>query len=135
MSKYRTFKLNKLVRDRIIELTEAYGGKVHSEILSGEKLRLALINKLIEEAQELKTSEISAAELADLQEILDELIKNLGHTKIEIHELQDKKRTKNGGFSKGLFIETLSAPADNKWADYYGAEPDKYPEIKKNYVE
>lgn len=117
------------MRDKIIELTEGYGGSVEYEILKGRKLNQALIDKLIEEAEELKVSELSAGELADLQEILSQLAKNLKITDTQIAQAQVKKRAKNGGFTKGQFIKILTAPAGNKWADYYGSDPKRFPEL------
>lgn len=55
----RTFKLNKLVRDKIVEFNIGYGGVVEYKTLSGEKLNNALVAKLVEEAKELQASELS----------------------------------------------------------------------------
>lgn len=129
--KTRTFKLNKLVRDKIVEMNIGYGGKVDYKTLSGQKLTAALVDKLIEEAEELKAFELSADELADLKEIIEQIAKNLKITDKELAAAQAKKRAKNGGFTKGHFIETLTLPADNKWSAYYAADPERFPEIKK----
>lgn len=128
MTSYRTFRLNKLVRDKIIDLTLEYGGKVRARKLSGKELNQALIQKLIEEAHELARAEISVGELADLQEIIDQLSKNLGISKTELEDTRARKLKKAGGFNNGDFIDTLSAPADNEWADYYGSDPRRFPE-------
>jgi predicted house-cleaning noncanonical NTP pyrophosphatase (MazG superfamily) len=130
MSKFRTFRLNKLVRDGIIEFTTGYGGSAKYKVLNGRELNEALINKLIEEARELKNNGPSVEELADLQEIISQIAKNLKITDTEIMAVQDKKRSKNGGFTKGHFIKTLTAPADSKWAEYYGSDPKRFPEVK-----
>jgi predicted house-cleaning noncanonical NTP pyrophosphatase (MazG superfamily) len=130
MTKTRTFKLNKLVRDKIVESTEAQGGMVKYEKLQGKKLTQALVNKLIEESQELKNSNLSAEELADIKELLIALRENL---KIHAGELEDKRRQKaaaNGRFKQGHFIHELTLPADNKWAKYYAADPKRFPEVK-----
>jgi predicted house-cleaning noncanonical NTP pyrophosphatase (MazG superfamily) len=60
MSKTRSFRLNKLVRDKIVQSTEAQGGTVKYEQLEGKELTRALVQKLIEEAQEINVSKISA---------------------------------------------------------------------------
>ena len=129
--KTRTFKLNKLVRDGIIEFTIGYGGSAKYKVLKGHKLNEALIDKLIEEARELKNEGLSVEELADLQEIISQLAKNLKITDTEIAEAQAKKRAKNGGFTEGHFIKTLTAPANSKWAGYYGSDPKRFPEVKQ----
>jgi predicted house-cleaning noncanonical NTP pyrophosphatase (MazG superfamily) len=129
--KTRTFKLNKLVRDKIVQSTQAQGGEVGYKTLSGKELVDALVAKFIEEAQELRTSQLSADELADLKEIIEQIAKNLKITDKELANAQAEKRAKNGGFTKGHFIDTVTLPADNKWAKYYAADPDRFLEIKK----
>lgn len=125
----RTFRLNKLVRDKLVQINLDMGGEVDFKILGSDKLNQALVQKLIEEARELKNSELSAEELADLQEILDQLIRNLKVSKAEIKSIQAKKNVKNGGFKNGHYIKTLTLPADNKWAKYYAADPQRFPEV------
>ncbi len=129
--KARTFKLNKLVRDKIVASTEAQGGEVKYKTLGGEKLTQALVTKLVEESKELQTSELSAGELADLKEIIEQIARNLKITDKQLTGAQAEKRARNGGFTKGHFIDTLTLPADNKWAKYYAKDPKRFPEIKK----
>lgn len=128
--KTRTFRLNKLVRDKIVKLTIGYGGTVNYKKLSGKKLTTTLVEKLLEETKELQASKLTADELADLKEIIEQIAKNLKITDRELTAAQTKKRSKNGGFTKGHFIETLTLPADNEWAKYYAADPKRFPEIK-----
>ncbi|MBX4190960.1 nucleoside triphosphate pyrophosphohydrolase [Candidatus Saccharibacteria bacterium] len=129
--KVRMFRLNKLVRDKILKSNLDMGGKVNYKILNGDKLNKALLKKIVEEAKELEQeTELTAGEIADLQEIIDQLIKNYGLSKSEIRAKQVKKRASSGGFIKGHYITTLTLPADNKWVDYYAAEPKRFPEIK-----
>lgn len=129
--KTRTFRLNKLVRDKLVRVNLDMNGKVDYKILNGDKLNKALLKKLIEEARELEQeAELTAGEIADLQEILDQLVKNYGLSKTEIRATQAKKRTKNGGFAKGHYIKTLTLPTDNEWAKYYAADPKRFPEVK-----
>lgn len=132
MAKTRTFRLNKLVRDKIVQSTELQGGIVKYKQLEGKELRKALVEKLIEEAQELKNSRLSAEELADIKELLIALRENL---KIHAGELEDARRKKaaaNGRFKDGYYIEELTLPADNKWAKYYAADPKRFPESIEN---
>ena len=128
--KTRTFKLNKLVRDKIVQLHFDMGGEVIYKTLTGKKLTDALLKKLIEEASELKTSNLSVGELADLKELVDALAAHLGTEKGYLSKRQAVKRKQNGGFKKGHFIDTVTLPANNKWAKYYGADPKRFPEIK-----
>ena len=128
--KTRTFKLNKLVRDEIVQSTEVQDGVVNYKKLSGTELTAALIQKLAEEIEELKGANFSASELADLKEIIEQLAKNLKITDEQLKAVQTKKRQDNGAFEKGHFIKTLTLPADNKWAKYYAADPKRFPEVK-----
>lgn len=127
----RTFKLSKLVRDKIVQSTEAQGGTVEYHTLRGKKLTKALLTKLTEEANELKASDLNVGELADLQELVDALLEHLGMTKDLLSKQQKEKRLRNGAFKKGHFIDSLTLPAGNKWAKYYAADPKRFPEIKK----
>ena len=128
--KTRTFKLNKLVRDKIVQSTESQGGVVRYRTLKGEELTKALVTKLIEEANELKTSDLSVGELADLKELVEALATHLGTNEKDLSKQQLDKRKKNGAFKKGHFINQLTLPADNKWAKYYAADPKRFPETK-----
>jgi predicted house-cleaning noncanonical NTP pyrophosphatase (MazG superfamily) len=128
--KTRTFKLNKLVRDKIVQSTETQGGTVKYHILKGKKFTEALLTKLIEEANELKTSDLSIGELADLKEIVEALVDHLEVDEKDLSKRQLEKKEKNGAFSKGHFIDSLTLPADNQWAKYYAADPKRFPEIK-----
>lgn len=130
--KTRTFRLNKLVRDNIVTDHISGGGKIKHRQLSSDKKRAALLNKLIEEARECLNSDETIAELVDMQEILDQLAKDESITKNQISIEQASKRSKNGGFNKGDYIEEETWPAAHKWAKYYAKEPKRFPEITKN---
>ncbi len=128
--KSRTFELNKLVRDKIVQHNLNMDGAVKYKTLSGNKLTNALLTKLIEEANELKGSNLKVGELADLQELVDALSKHLGVSKADLSKRQKDKRKQNGAFKKGHFIDTVTLPADNKWAKYYATDPKRFPEVK-----
>ena len=105
-------------------------GSVKYKTLSGKQLTKALLTKLKEEANELKTSDLSVGEIADLQELVDALAAHLGVDKKGLRQRQTEKRKNNGAFKKGHFIDTVKLPADNKWAKYYAADPKRFPEVK-----
>lgn len=130
MAKTRTFQLNKLVRDKIVESTQAMGGTVKYRELKSQELTNALIEKLIEEAHELKKNGLTLEELADIKELLIAMRENLNVHAGELEDMRRKKADKNGRFKKGHFIDELTLPADNKWAKYYASDPKRFPEIK-----
>lgn len=128
--KGRTFRLNKLVRDKIIQDHVRNGAKVKSRRLTKGEKQAALLDKIIEEAREYSGADNPVAELADIQEIIDRLAADGEIAKAEIKTEQDKKRAKNGGFSNGDYIEQETWPADHRWAKYYAKEPERFPEVK-----
>ena len=125
----RTFRLNKLVRDKIVQYHLDMGDAKYKTLKDSE-LTNALLKKLVEEAAELKNSDLSVGELVDLQELVDALAAHLKVSKKDLSARQAEKRQVNGGFKKGHFIDTVTLPADNKWAKYYAADPKRFPEIK-----
>lgn len=129
--KTRTFKLDKLVRDKIVQIHLDMDGKVDYKTLKGKELSAALVDKLVEESKELKASALSAGELADIKEILDQIAKNLKIKDEQLSVAQIKKRQNNGGFEKGHYVSTVTLPAENKWTKYYAADPERFPEVKK----
>jgi predicted house-cleaning noncanonical NTP pyrophosphatase (MazG superfamily) len=127
----RTFRLNKLVRDKIVQNHLDSGGKVKFRRLAKKEKRQALANKIVEEAKELATSKEILEELADLQEVIDQLAKDDGITKFQITAVQKKKRASNGGFENGDFIEQESWKEGHKWAKYYASDPKIFPGLNK----
>jgi predicted house-cleaning noncanonical NTP pyrophosphatase (MazG superfamily) len=129
----RTFRLNKLVRDKIIQL-QAADAEVTYKVLKDDEYIRALIAKLSEEAVEMQTSKSSTllSEIADLQEVIDRIVIAIGETHESLHAKQIAKLQKTGGFDKGYFVETLSLADDDPWVEYYAKDPNRFPEITSN---
>ena len=128
----REFSFNKLVRDKVVPHMLSSGTQPHVRTLSDLEFIEALKHKLVEESRELvaDTSEKAAGELADVQEIIDELCAALGISKEQLEELQQAKREKAGGFLQRLYIDTVQISEDDPWVEHYLSSPDKYPEVK-----
>ena len=98
----------KLVRDRIPEIVKAKTGKdIDQRILDDKEFLEYLLKKLIEEATELQYAEQkgnTVEELADIFEIIEELMKIKGLTMDQVGEVQAEKREKNGGFLKKILM-------------------------------
>lgn len=128
-----TFRYNKLVRDNIWRWHIESGHTPKGEQLTGEALRRAMAAKLHEEADEVagaKTREELIEEIADVQQLLDDLRESQNISSEELRDVQQKKGERKGGFLAGHFIETVTMPnEDDKWVTYCRAAPDKYPEI------
>lgn len=123
----RTFELNKLVRDKIVELTEAEGGDVLFSILNNDQLQKALTEKLHEEVAEHKDGDPS--ELVDLLEIVYALGEQKGVSAEELELARLKKATRVGSFLSGHFVHTVSLPKDSAWTEYYSSQPERFPEV------
>jgi predicted house-cleaning noncanonical NTP pyrophosphatase (MazG superfamily) len=98
---------NKLVRDRIPEIIGSHGDRAVTRILDEPTYRDALLAKLVEEAQEARGArgEELPAELADVLEVLQALVKALGMSWEQVLALATDKRTQRGGFDGRIFLE------------------------------
>ena len=96
-------RTGKLVRDRIPEIIEATGVKPQVRPLEGDELFDALIEKLGEEAAELRAAKDSerVEELADVLEVIDALAAHLGISLQEARQTAEIKRAQRGGFEQG----------------------------------
>ena len=125
------FKFQKLVRDKIISHQLASGATPVARQLQGPEYVQALLAKLSEEAAELAdaSAETLAEELADVQQVIDDLRLHLGVTPEALAEVQARKTAKNGDFRNGDFVESVEVAEDNPWTAYYRAHPEQYPEL------
>lgn len=99
---------NKLVRDNIPNKIESNGEIAVTRILEDEEYKQELYKKLLEEAEEVISSETPdelIEELADVLEILKAISELNGKTLDDIIEIADQKRIKRGGFEKRLFLQ------------------------------
>ncbi|MEK7142710.1 MAG: nucleoside triphosphate pyrophosphohydrolase [Patescibacteria group bacterium] len=98
---------NKLIRDRIPEITQADGWLSKTKILNKPEFLKELKKKILEEVNELNQSHNRKdiiSELVDIQELIDNILKE---TKIKFQafrQIQAQKRKKRGGFEKKLFL-------------------------------
>lgn len=131
-----TFKYAKLVRDNIWEWHEEKGHVVKGEKLRGAELRKALCNKLHEEADEVNgalSKEELIEEIADVQQIIDDLCTEENITHDDIAKVQRRKAERKGGFQKGHYIETVTISNKNdRWAQYCLKSPEKYPQVDQH---
>ena len=126
------FKYAKLVRDKIVEDQVASGAKPNFRRLNALEHKEELLNKIIEEAKEATKASPDEliAEIADIQQVIDDLKLLCGIKDEDIVKVQEIKNNKKGTFREGLFIDYVDASEDNKWVDYYRKNPDRFPEIE-----
>lgn len=101
---------NKLIRDNIPEIIEKDNKSCIVTVLSDVQFKAELKQKLIEEAKELSLAETRDElinELADIQEILDNVRRITKITQEEVIVYQNKKAVKNGRFDKKLLLVSV----------------------------
>ncbi len=122
------FLVRKLIRDKFADLDHWQGIRV----LSKSEFTHELKRKLVEEAEEVMaaaTSEEVLEELADAQDIIEALAKNLGFSKTDISEAQAKKQEKRGGFDRRVFAEIIDLKDEDRLVAHCRSQPHKYQEI------
>lgn len=128
-----TFIFKKLIRDNILAKHIEAGHNIHYVKLRGDDLKLRLREKLHEEADEVpvrpEVDDEVIEEISDVQQILDDLKREYGITDEQVKKVQQAKFAKKGGFSDGVYVESVSLAEDDEWTAYYRAAPDKYPEV------
>jgi predicted house-cleaning noncanonical NTP pyrophosphatase (MazG superfamily) len=127
-----TFIFNKLIRDKLKDEYEKMGQVATYKMLSSAELLDALKQKMIEEAKEIPSDgsrDDILAELADVQQVIDDTAHHVGITLAEIESAKTKKIEKKGGFSEGLYVERLELKDDDEWVEYYRKNPDLFEEL------
>lgn len=100
--------------------------------LSQEEFKKALLEKLIEETDEVVAAESVdqiAKELADVYEVIDVIIKTYGLSKETIIEYQKEKRAHRGTFANDTFVKTFSPLPQSDQEAYCLANIHRAPEI------
>jgi predicted house-cleaning noncanonical NTP pyrophosphatase (MazG superfamily) len=126
------FKFAKLVRDDIVNQQISSGAKPSYRTLNNHDHKTELVNKIIEEAREIidASQDEVAAEIADVQQAIDDLKEKYGLTSADIAATQAVKIAEAGAFKKGLFVDYVEIDKNNKWLAYYRKNADRYPEIQ-----
>jgi predicted house-cleaning noncanonical NTP pyrophosphatase (MazG superfamily) len=98
--------MGKLVRDRIPGLISAGGGKPNVRVLDEQGFDAALMDKLLEEATELRDADVSdrLEEAADVYEVLLSILDAQGLTAQDLVAAAHDKRQRRGGFSRRLWL-------------------------------
>src|SRR5579859_3298860 len=124
-------QLNKLVRDKFVAIYRTLGEKPTYRYLNPGEHVTELLRKVAEEASELSTASPQklAEEIADIEQVLDDLRAVLNIQKSDILSIKRAKKKDKGGFRKGLYIETLQLNDDDPWVQYYRKKPKRFPEL------
>lgn len=97
---------NKLVRDKVLEIIEAKGGKPVFHAASDQEYADKLVEKLLEELEEFKANP-SEKELADVLEVIHALCEAHGFDLEKVEEEREKKKQERGGFAERLVLEKV----------------------------
>ncbi len=133
MNKMKRFKVDKLIRDRIPEITLIDGVVTFTRELEPDEYIKRLNDKLIEESKEVTQAKDKmeiAEELADVLEVIQaiSIANNLSFQDIENARL--KKRATKGGFDKRVYCSIIEIPGNHKRVSYYLSRSEEYPEVK-----
>jgi predicted house-cleaning noncanonical NTP pyrophosphatase (MazG superfamily) len=95
---------DKLIRDRIPEIIEAEGKQYRVETMPDDQYRRALLEKLVEEAQEAAQAgpEKLPTELADLYEVMNAVLAAYAIDRQQVAQLQEQRHMERGGFEQRL---------------------------------
>ncbi len=94
----------KLVRDKVPDIIRRGGREPEVRRISGEELKNALKEKLVEEARELKESGDVYEELADVLEVVDAIIGRYSLDRGKLEDVKKKKFERAGGFVEGFLL-------------------------------
>lgn len=130
---FRTFKQNKLVRDKIVEIMQSHGSKLYSYNLNDQDFHKQLKLKLVEEALEVQKTtndQDLLEELADVLEIVHAISQLHNISPKQLETAQIKKRNEKGGYTNRVFVTFAEHPKDSPQERYCLADSQKYPEVK-----
>jgi predicted house-cleaning noncanonical NTP pyrophosphatase (MazG superfamily) len=96
--------MRKLVRDRVPDIIRKSGREPDVEKATGEWLNLALKDKLVEEACELRQSKDVYEELADVLEVVDAIIEYNEVDRSRLEKAKKDKLESAGGFRQGYVL-------------------------------
>jgi len=97
---------NKLVRDKIPEIIRCNGKEAEVIVLNNKEYYKYLIAKLHEEVQEFIESD-DVEELADIMEVIDNVLKEKRVKWSDIIDIQKEKREKRGGFNEKYLLVSV----------------------------
>ena len=117
----RTFRLEKLVHDGIVQGHVDEGGSVEYEVLTGDALIRALEAKLHEEATELAAAKTPEEKRKEAQDV--------ANVEFALGRLAAPDFVPTKTFVKGHYIHTVTVPETSWLSAYYALDQVRYPEV------
>lgn len=102
----KTMKYDKLVRDKIPDIICKKGEEFTYRKASDEEYFFYLKKKLVEEVREFMEKP-SLKEMADVQEVMNFLVKEMGHTQPDLRMERSKKNEDRGSFHDRWILEEV----------------------------
>lgn len=129
----RKFRLNKVVRSKLIARMLADKTEVESRELGGEEAYQAVLRKVSEEAQEAISAPMSkrASELADIQTAVKDAISLSGVSQKEVDAQEQQLAKSKGRFVPTVYVKTVNVQDNDPMAEYYASQPDRFPEVRE----
>ena len=107
------YKYNKLVRDKIPnEINSLEGRNAKWRVMDDKEYVKELNRKVLEEANEF-IEENDIEELADLIEVIENIMRVKNYSWDEVEEKQNQKRLKKGGFIDKIYLESVEETCRN----------------------
>lgn len=97
----------KLIRDRIPEIARAHGDELRVRTLNSKEFILAALDKVVEEAQELRSAPDRESRITEAADVLEALSAVLAEAKIaqaEVAVERNRRLNERGGFAKRLLL-------------------------------
>lgn len=101
---------NKLVRHLVPEHIKGNGMKPQTKVLNDEQYKKELLNLLVEEAREVTQATDPLefiVELADVREVIDEIIEAYGLDKADLTRATTRKVKENGSYNHRIYLTTI----------------------------
>lgn len=102
----------KLVRDNIPEIINLSGKTCEYSVIEDDQYSLSLIEKMSEELGEFAESPC-LEEAADIYEVFLAMLDNWNLKKHDVDLVANIKRNSRGGFSKRIFLESITNSKKN----------------------
>lgn len=134
----RTFRINKLIRDKRIKEMKDYNIDANYITLPKDSVINLLKQRIYDDAKSLKnykTREEIIDGIDDILEAVDGLMEAMDISKEMVKKIKSEKQKKFGRFKKGIFLINVNVrKEDKKIIDFFENHSKMYPEIKE-YME
>lgn len=129
----KRFKVEKLIRDNVIDNMQNEGVLVHGRVMEQDEFIAKLKDKLQEEAREVgqtENEEELTEELADVLEVIHALSKATRIPLEQIEKVRLAKQKIKGGFDRKIYSSYMDVEEANPSIEYFLKKAEYYPLIE-----